>query len=124
MSTTPLRSGFFMAYGNWTGERRKTAVLFGSICYGKLRRDGGKYSPSRRMNDSLRLNRWNEYDAPHADLREALERFERAGELMRIRGADWNLEMGALAEIVYRRPNPPAILFEDIPGYPKGFRAV
>src|SRR3982074_3325404 len=76
------------------------------------------------MNDSLGLNRWNQYDAPHADLREALERFERAGELLRIRGADWNLEMGALAEIVYRPPTPPAILFEDIPGYPKGFRAV
>src|SRR6202022_3984241 len=38
--------------------------------------------------------------------------------------ADWNLEMGALAEIVYRQDSPPAILFEDIPGYPKGFRAV
>jgi 3-polyprenyl-4-hydroxybenzoate decarboxylase len=68
------------------------------------------------MNDALKLNRWNDYAAPHADLREALERFERAGELLRIRGADWNLEMGTLAEIIYRQPNPPAILFEDIPG--------
>ena len=32
--------------------------------------------------------------------------------------------MGALAEIVYREPNPPALLFEDIPGYPKGWRAI
>src|SRR5512142_1138830 len=67
---------------------------------------------------------WNGYDRPHADLREALERFERAGELLRIKGADWKLEMGTLAEVVYRQENPPAILFEDIPGYPKGFRAV
>jgi 4-hydroxy-3-polyprenylbenzoate decarboxylase len=66
---------------------------------------------------------WNEYDRPHADLREAIERLERAGELRRIRGADWKLEMGTLAEIVYREASPPAILFEDIPGYPKGFRA-
>ena len=66
---------------------------------------------------------WNEYDRPHADLREAIERLERSGELRRIRGADWKLEMGTLAEIVYREANPPAILFEDIPGYPKGFRA-
>ncbi|HEY9532319.1 MAG TPA: UbiD family decarboxylase, partial [Burkholderiales bacterium] len=57
-------------------------------------------------------------------LRTALARFEAAGELLRIHGANWNLEMGALAEIVYRRPNPPAILFEDIPGYPNGFRAM
>ena len=67
---------------------------------------------------------WNEYDRPHADLREAIERVERVGELLRIKGADWNLEMGTLAEIVYRAgADPPAILFEDIPGYPKGFRA-
>jgi len=67
---------------------------------------------------------WNEYEGPHADLREAIERLERAGELRRIRGADWKLEMGTLAEIVYREESPPAILFEDIPGYPKGFRAM
>ena len=30
---------------------------------------------------------WNAYPAPHADLREALERMERAGELRRVRGA-------------------------------------
>ena len=64
------------------------------------------------------------HDKPHADLREAIERFEAAGELLRVRGADWNLEMGTVAEIVYRQETPPAILFEDIPGYPKGFRAI
>jgi len=67
---------------------------------------------------------WNDYPRPHADLREAIERLERAGELRRIRGADWKLEMGTFAEIVYREDSPPAILFEDIPGYPKGFRAI
>ncbi|MGH8733718.1 MAG: hypothetical protein ACREVB_08560, partial [Burkholderiales bacterium] len=67
---------------------------------------------------------WNDYDAPHADLREAIERLERAGEMRRIRGAGWKLEMGTLAEIVYREESPPAILFEDIPGYPKGYRAI
>src|SRR6202051_3818124 len=47
----------------------------------------------------------------------------RAGEIVRIRGADWKLEMGTLAEIVYHtRPEPPAILFEDVPGYPRGMR--
>ena len=28
---------------------------------------------------------------PHADLREAIERFDAAGELLRIRGASWKL---------------------------------
>jgi len=67
---------------------------------------------------------WNVYDRPHADLREAIQRFEDAGELLRIRGAHWKLEMGTLAEIIYRGKTPPAILFEDIPGYAKGFRTL
>jgi len=62
---------------------------------------------------------YNAYDRPHADLREFIARAERAGEIARIAGADWKLEMGTLAEIVnHARPEPPAILFEDVPGYP------
>jgi 4-hydroxy-3-polyprenylbenzoate decarboxylase len=66
------------------------------------------------------------YNRPHEDLREFIERAERAGELLRIKGVDWNLEMGTLAEIVYqtKQNDPPAILFEDIPGYPKGMRVL
>ena len=66
---------------------------------------------------------YNAYDRPHADLREFIARAERAGEIARIVGADWKLEMGTLAEIVnHARPEPPAILFEDVPGYPRGMR--
>jgi len=69
---------------------------------------------------------YNEYDRPHADLREFVSRAERAGELLRVPGADWNLEMGALAEAVYHgaKQNPPAILFDEIPGYPQGHRVL
>src|SRR5438034_3865912 len=70
---------------------------------------------------------YNRYDRPHADLREFRSRVEEQGELLRVPGVDWNLEMGTLAEAVFQgaaRDNPPAILFEDIPGYPKGFRAL
>jgi UbiD family decarboxylase len=66
---------------------------------------------------------FNAYDRPHQDLREFIARAERAGEIVRIAGADWKLEMGTLAEIVnHARPEPPAILFEDVPGYPRGMR--
>ena len=66
---------------------------------------------------------FNAYDRPHDDLREFIARAERAGEIVRIKGADWKLEMGTLAEIVnHARPEPPAILFEDVPGYPQGMR--
>ncbi|HEY6254991.1 MAG TPA: UbiD family decarboxylase [Xanthobacteraceae bacterium] len=75
------------------------------------------------MLEKSQAQRFNAYDRPHQDLREFIARTEQAGELTRIKGADWNLEMGTLAEIIYHaRPEPPAILFEEVPGYPKGMR--
>jgi UbiD family decarboxylase len=64
-------------------------------------------------------------DKPYVDLREFLERVDALGELKRVSGAGWDLEMGCLAELIYHagQENPPAILFDDIPGYP-GFRCV
>ncbi|MBM3525212.1 MAG: UbiD family decarboxylase, partial [Alphaproteobacteria bacterium] len=51
---------------------------------------------------------------------------ERVGELKRIEGADWHLEMGAISEMfgAARPDGPPALLFDSIPGYPKGHRVV
>ena len=48
------------------------------------------------------------------------------GELARIDGADWDLEIGVLAEI-FAHSNPgraPAVLFDKIKGYPAGMRIV
>jgi 4-hydroxy-3-polyprenylbenzoate decarboxylase len=68
---------------------------------------------------------FNEYDGPHADLREFLDRSERAGELLRVPNVDWNLEMGALAEAVcHAKSEAPAILFENVPGYPGKMRVL
>jgi UbiD family decarboxylase len=75
------------------------------------------------MLDKSKPRSFNAYDRPHADLREFVARAEEAGELLRVTGAHWDLEMGTLAEIVYHaRPEPPAILFDEVPGYPKGMR--
>src|SRR5665647_2273629 len=75
------------------------------------------------MLETTKPQSFKAYSSPHADLREFIERAEAAGELLRIKGADWNLEMGTIAEIVYHaKSEPPAILFEDVPGYPKGMR--
>ena len=75
------------------------------------------------MLDATKQARYNAYDRPHEDVREFLVRAEEQGELLRISGADWNLEIGTLGEIVnHARPEPPALLFEDVPGYPKGMR--
>ena len=67
-----------------------------------------------------------EFSKPHVDLRDWIERVGSVGELMRISGVDWNLEMGAVAEMIYhaRPENPPAILFENIPGYSADFRVL
>jgi 4-hydroxy-3-polyprenylbenzoate decarboxylase len=62
----------------------------------------------------------------YTDLRDWLEIVEGLGELKKIDGADWNLEMGTLAELVAResKGTVPAILFDNIKGYPTGYRAL
>src|SRR5260370_7450504 len=73
------------------------------------------------MLDVTKQQKYNAYDTPHGDIREFLARIQAAGELLRIPGAHWDLEIGTLAEIVcHTKPEPPAILFDAVPGYPKG----
>ena len=52
------------------------------------------------------------------DLREWLEDVEWLGQLETISGADWDLEIGALTEIILERiGTPPAVIFDRVPGY-------
>lgn len=62
----------------------------------------------------------------HTDLRSWLEDVEQHGELKRISGADCDLEMSGIEEIVAGEAvePKPVLLFDDIPGYPKGFRTL
>src|SRR3990170_6458936 len=62
----------------------------------------------------------------YADLRDWLKQVEGFGEVLRLNGADWNLEIGGLCDIIVReaKKNVPAILFDEIRGYPKGVRAL
>ena len=62
----------------------------------------------------------------YRDLREWIEIVDGMGELKKIDGADWNLEMGTLAELVARESKGPvpAVLFDNIKGYPKGYTAL
>ena len=60
------------------------------------------------------------------DVRDIVEYADTIGELARIDGADWDLEIGVLAEI-FAHSNPgrsPAVLFDKIKGYPAGMRIV
>src|SRR3954464_1071685 len=58
------------------------------------------------------------------DLRAWLAEVERLGELRHVRGADWNLELGAISELNVKKDLPPALLFDEIKDYPKGFRVL
>jgi UbiD family decarboxylase len=58
------------------------------------------------------------------DLRAWLEEARRLGEVRDVRGADWNLELGAISELNVKKETPPALLFDEITGYPKGFRVL
>src|SRR5574339_246444 len=58
------------------------------------------------------------------DLRAWLDAVEKLGELRHVRGADWNLELGAISELNVKKDAPPALIFDEIKGYPKGFRVV
>ncbi|HWO40560.1 MAG TPA: UbiD family decarboxylase [Candidatus Eisenbacteria bacterium] len=56
------------------------------------------------------------------DLRSFIKGIDGLGELKHVRKADWDREIGAITEISASQPNPPALLFDEIKGYPKGFR--
>ena len=62
----------------------------------------------------------------YRDLREWLQAVENQGEVQHVTGANWDLEMGSIAEIVYRegKSPKPLLIFDDIPDYPKGYRTL
>jgi len=69
----------------------------------------------------LLLGQSAEYDG----LRSFLRACEPLGEVQTVTGADWNLEIGALTEMVSELIHePPALMFDEISGYAKGFRVL
>jgi 4-hydroxy-3-polyprenylbenzoate decarboxylase len=69
------------------------------------------------MNDNPRLQ-------SALNLRVFLTEVKAAGELEQISGAHWNLELGALTELFAERTPTPALLFDNIPDYPRGRRVL
>ncbi|WP_137918615.1 UbiD family decarboxylase [Hydrogenophaga sp. 2FB] len=58
------------------------------------------------------------------DLRAWIDEVKQLGELTEVSGAEWNLELGAISELNVKKELPNALLFDDIPGYPKGHRVM
>ena len=57
-------------------------------------------------------------------LRTWLQQADELGELRTIEGADWDLEIGGVADLVTERGSSPAVLFDAVKGYPKGYRVL
>ena len=59
-------------------------------------------------------------------LRGWLDEVEKLGELAKVDGAHWDAEMGGITQMLTEtsRGTAPAILFDNVPGYPKGYRTL
>ena len=55
------------------------------------------------------------------DLREYIDQMRARGDIADVPGAHWDLEIGAITELMVERSGP-GLLFDDIPGYPRGYR--
>ena len=58
------------------------------------------------------------------DLRDWIGELDAAGQLQKIFGAGHEEEIGAIVDIHMRKMTNPAVLFDEIPGYEKGYRVL
>ena len=58
----------------------------------------------------------------YKDLREFIGLVDGLGALRRVAGADPRHEIGGITEVAAGMPDCPALLFDDIKGFPRGFR--
>ena len=74
------------------------------------------------MNIALTDNR--QARVPYDDLREWIVEADKLGELVRANGYSWEQDIGMAAELLQHDEKAPVALFDNIPGYPKGFRVL
>lgn len=58
------------------------------------------------------------------DLRDWIRMAGELGEVKTLTGCDWNLEIGAVTELVHHKEDGPAVLFDEIKDFPKGYRVL
>jgi 4-hydroxy-3-polyprenylbenzoate decarboxylase len=61
-------------------------------------------------------------DIAYDDLREWIDLAERLGEVRTVTGASWQEDIGLAAEAILRSEQGPCVIFDEVPGCPKGFR--
>ncbi|MFM1815728.1 MAG: hypothetical protein RLZ98_2423 [Pseudomonadota bacterium] len=72
------------------------------------------------MND----RRSNAAHIAYDDLREWLAMAEQMGEVRHIKGASWQEDIGLAAEALLRAEHGPCVVFDEVPGSPKGYRVL
>ena len=60
----------------------------------------------------------------YKNLREWIVEAEKLGEVRHVKGASWEEDIGLATELLQHDENAPCALFDEIPGYPKGFRVL
>jgi UbiD family decarboxylase len=58
------------------------------------------------------------------DLRDYISHLDKLGMLRVVEGAHWDLEIGAISQMMQESEENPVLLFDKIPGYPAGFRVL
>src|SRR5256886_15648482 len=58
----------------------------------------------------------------YRDLREWIDAARGLGEVRDVRGATWQEDIGRITEMLHHTDDSPAVLFDEIPGYPLGHR--
>jgi UbiD family decarboxylase len=76
------------------------------------------------MNRPAGLSSSKFRNEPKQDLRTWLEQMDTAGELQTVKGAEREEEIGGIVDFYQRQTGNKAVLFDDIPGYPSGYRVV
>jgi len=76
------------------------------------------------MNRVAELSTPGLTNAPKQDLRTWLGQLDAAGELQVVKGADREEEIGGIVDFYQRDSGNKAVLFDDVPGYPSGYRVV
>ena len=68
----------------------------------------------------------SESTVTYRGLRDWIEQVDKIGELLKVNGAHWDREMGSITQMLTEsgKGKAPAILFDEIPDYPKGYRTL
>src|SRR5690242_20719643 len=88
--------------------------------------EGEEEEGGRRMDTvtKQRATSTAQRDISKQDFRAWLAMLEAAGEVTHVSGAEREEEIGGIVDIYQRTTGAPAVLFDDVPGYPNGYRVI